>query len=204
MLGPILRAAPLALGLCPALAACASLPPPTPFHTAAEPRTARSVDVLIGVRQYGSDEWDDIGQPMVGGLETWWHRPDESLAWELTGQYAADDAEVGTNGKQTGRLAELSGGPRYLFRPLAKAFHPYVAAGGSVLWAELDQEAFGFPPSDQDAWGVGLYARAGIFAYLLDDIRLGVDVRAMEDQWMSEDGFDVGYVQAAVSIGANW
>ena len=202
MLRPSLRAASLAIGL--GLASCASLPPPTPFHTEAEPKTERSVDVLVGQRQYVSDDWEDVDQPMFGGLETWWHRPGEPLAWELTGQYAADDADVGPDGKKTGRVAELSGGLRYLFGPLAKSFHPYASAGGSVLWAELEQDAFGYPSFDDEGWDFGVYARAGIFAYLVSDIWLGLDVRTLQEEWISAGTFDLDYWQVAITIGADW
>ena len=196
------RLVPLALALV--CAACASLPPPTPFHVEGEPKAFRSVDAFIGVRQYAADEWDEVGQPLLGGLETWWHRPDEPLAWELTGQYAAANTDVGPSGNKTGRVAELSGGLRYLFQPLARSFHPYASAGGSLLWAQLDQDTLGFGTFKDDDWDVGVYARVGIFAYLLDDVRLGIDVRTLQEEWLSEGRFDLDYVQVALSIGANW
>ena len=187
-----------------ALASCASLPPPTPFRKGDGPKPVRSVDLLIGQRKVGSDDWDGVDEPIAAGLETWWHRPGEPLAWELTAQYGAADESIAPSGKRTGRVAELSGGLRYLFGPLAKTFHPYIAGGGSLLWAQLEQDAFGIGSFDDDAWDVGVYGRAGIYAHLTEDMRLGLDLRTLQEEWLSEGTFDLDYVQLALTIGSSW
>ncbi len=193
-----------AFALAFALGGCAQLPPLSPLEDADFNVPERQATVLVGVRNFEAEsDFGSTDEQALGGLTVSWARPDDALAWELSAQHSRDDDELSPAGKIESSVSDLSGGLRYRFSR-AGVFHPYVGGGVAVLLAESRSSGFGLPRQEDDDWDFGIYLRAGMWAPLGDDVRVGVDFRWLPEEWLGEGDFDLDHTQLALTLGTGF
>ncbi len=192
-------AAALALAL---VSACASLPPISPFSVEGS-RPERSLDISHGTRDYSSSAaWPAIDEQQAVGLDLSWRRPEGSLEWELGVIYAEGEGDGPPSiGAIERRVSESSAGLRYLFDPIG-FLQPYVGGGLSLLYVWQELEPLGLSTLDDDDWDWGVYARGGLRAELYQGVHLGVELRALREEWVGSRSYDLDYALVALTAGA--
>jgi hypothetical protein len=184
-----------------ALPACAALPPPSPFEDRGGEALERAVFLLFGEREFeAASDFGTADEAPVGGVELVWRRRDQHLGLELGLQHSYDEGDLPSSGEIEAEVTDLCLGLRYRFRDLG-IVRPYAAAGAAVLYARTETRALGFPPDEDDEWSGALYARAGAWAPLGDDLRLGLDARCVTEEWLHAGELDLDHVQLAATLG---
>jgi hypothetical protein len=176
---------------------------------------------LIGYRALDEDTWSSSGtatdisldQQFALGLELDFRPPEFPLGVEFGMQFSAmtDSVTVNVSGTPvdvdfTGSVYEFYLGPRLTFDLADDKIHPYVGAGLTYLFAEIEAEASAggvTVAATEDEDSLAGYVHAGLLFDLGESFHLGADVRAVMGSDLGS-GADADYIQGALVIGTSW
>ena len=159
---------------------------PAPAEDPLDDMDDRHFTFMIGERYLDDDEWDPVEDQLAGGIAFDASDSDTGHGFEVGMTYSQDDDDVGPVDVE-GNVADFYAGYRYTFDLDgrddvedddfdADDFHPYLAAGGSVVRGEIEVDTPGGNDSDDD-FSPAAYIRAGIGVDLGEEARLGLDYR---------------------------
>jgi opacity protein-like surface antigen len=164
-----------------------------------------SLNVLLGKRQLGEDDWAPVDEPGVLGLEYANERAGSAVGYEIGFSFAAAEEDEFVAGLGD---VELSSGFFEVYGGLRKTFfadagvRPYLGLGVTVIAVALEAESGGLSSDDDDA-SFGGYAHGGLEFRVTDNFRLGLDLRAVfgTDVELFGVSGDADYEQLALVAG---
>lgn len=153
--------------------------------------------MLVGQRFLDGDDWGELDEPTVFGVEFDSYGPYDPIGFEIGFSYAEDSGN-GTAGDVDSEIWEIYAGPRKTFSLAEDRLHPYLSAGGSWSNAELNSA-----PGSIDDDAFGFYLRAGVYYTIGDGFNLGVDYRKLLGADFEESGTkaDGDFDQFSIGIG---
>ena len=170
-----------------------ALAPAAAFVTPASPAPLRvggpwisHITVLGGGRWLDKDDWEPLEEQLVFGLQLDEAEAGDGNGYEIGVLYADDEDNIEAT------TYEGFVGYRHTFREDTEAWHPFVSAGLSAVWGEVELPAPGSNPGDDD-YIFGVYARAGLLWDVSERVRLGLDYRHLfaQDYELELAGQDV-------------
>lgn len=167
------------------------------------PALAADFNFLLGNKVLDRDEWGNLNNQFVTGLESTWRKP----AWRVG---VAVDAVFANAEKRTGRFSEevvtrgstleLALGARAIV-PFGRV-RPFIGAGAEI--AQGDRQVIRRAESDDAAGGgaTGLWANAGVFGRFGKTANVGVSVRWSQARVKARAfDADAGGMVYAIAIG---
>lgn len=175
---------------------------PSAVRPAAAESWEHHVTAMGGQRWLDDDDWDELDEPLVFGVEFDGTDVTSGNGFEVGVLYSNDDADIGPFEAEA-TTWELYAGYRYTFNPQEEGIHPFLSAGVEAMNGELDVSGGG----SEDDTVVGAYGRAGLLWDVSDRLRLGLDYRHLfsDDLEFDNAGGDLeanpDYDQIVFSVG---
>lgn len=151
--------------------------PAAAFVTPASPGPLRvggpwisHITVMAGGRWLDEDDWEPLEEQLAFGLQLDEVESEDGNGYEIGVLYAEDEDDLEAT------TYEGFVGYRHTFREDTEAWHPFVSAGLSAVWGEVELPTPGSNPGDDDII-FGAYARAGLLWDVSERVRLGLDYR---------------------------
>jgi opacity protein-like surface antigen len=160
----------------------ASLAPASPAPLRVGGPWISHVTLLGGGRWLDEDDWEPLEKQLTAGLELDESAAEDGNGYEAGVLYAADEDVLES------KTYEAYAGFRHTFGEETEAWHPFLSAGLSAVYGELELPSPGSNPADDDII-FGAYARAGLLWDLSERVRIGLDYRHLFAQ---DYEFEVG------------
>lgn len=177
-------------------------PPAVPLQVG-RGEALQNFNLILGIRHMENDVWGELDDQPVIGFEFDRRSRNSALGFEVGFSSAYDWQSVGIADLETWSF-ELYAGPRVTLGDPNSTFHPYVGAG--VSWFYTDLETFtGVTQRDSDDSFAG-YAHTGVYFDAGGSTNIGVDLRGMfgSDLKLSGISADGDYYQIALILGSGW
>ena len=195
-----LRQLTVALAVALVSVGCSNLPPLHPFENAEFETPERDFALILGARNFESrEDFGETDRQATGGIELSWSAPDEPLAFELAVQHSRDKDSLKPTGQRKSEVYDLQLGLRWRFARRG-VFNPYLGGGLAVLHGSTKASGFGFPDEDESGWDTGAYLHAGLWAPFSDDVRVGIDVRWLPEEWLGKGDLELDHTQLGITL----
>ena len=144
------------------------------------------ITLAAGGRWLDEDDWEPVEEQLVFGLQLDESTADDGNGYEVGVLYAEDEDNIEST------MYEGYLGYRHTFGEDTEAWHPFLSAGLSAVWGELELATPGSNPGDDDII-FGAYGRAGLLWDVSERVRVGVDYRHLfaQDFELEIDGQDI-------------
>lgn len=183
------------------IAACAAVP-----ETPQDPDgTSTNLGLLVGLREF-DDDLEPIEEQTSFAFEFDSYRLSAPVGFEVGLAYSSDDESavdplIGPFDIE-GEFFEIYAGLRKTWGFANDRFHPYLAAGGSLIDANAEIAMGSSSFSDDDS-SLGGYVHSGVYYDITDHLHVGIDGRWLfgTDLDFGGLGVEADYLQVALVLG---
>ncbi len=166
-----------------------------------------SVAFLIGGRELDKEDWEPLEHQFMFGLEGSFRPADSALGFEVGVSLSLDEESnvMGTGVDVNATIGEIYFGPRVSLDLTNEVVHPYLGAGVTFLFVDVEGELGGLSVSDDDTSVAG-YLHSGVIFDVSDKVFLGFDLRGVFGSDLSLFGAsaDADYQQLALLVGTSF